>query len=148
VLGFSSNVAATLIKNKEAILKSFDDAGRLNAIKGLGFETWKRMAESCVASQSAKIDTVVTTDVHRLIRLANTLHGKTGFKVVKIAIDDLDAFDPLRDAVVLLADPVKVTLMKPVTITMKDETFQLAEGEQELPTFLAIFLVGRKEATI
>jgi hypothetical protein len=37
---------------------------------------------------------------------------------------------------------------KPVTITMKGETFQLTEGDQEVPLYLAVFLIGRKEATL
>jgi len=108
----------------------------------------RALRSTAVALSAGETDEPVTCDVKRLIRLPSSLHGKTGFKVVKIAIDDLDAFDPLRDAVVLPADPVKVTLVKPVTITMMDETFQLAEGEQEVPTFLAVFLIGRKDATI
>ena len=108
----------------------------------------RALRSTAVALSAGETDEPVTCDVKRLIRLPSSLHGKTGFKVVKIAIDGLDAFDPLRDAVVLPADPVKVTLVKPVTITMKDETFQLAEGEQEVPTFLAVFLIGRKDATI
>jgi DNA primase small subunit len=108
----------------------------------------RALRSTAVALSAGETDEPVTCDVKRLIRLPSSLHGKTGFKVVKIAIDDLDAFDPLKDAVVLPADPVKVTLIKPVEITMKDETFRLGEGEQEVPIFLAVFLIGRKDASV
>jgi DNA primase small subunit len=108
----------------------------------------RALRSTAVALSAGETDEPVTCDVKRLIRLPSSLHGKTGLKVVKIDIDELDAFDPLRDAVVLPADPVKVTVVKPVTVTMKDETFQLAEGEQEVPTFLAVFLIGRRDATM
>jgi DNA primase small subunit len=101
-----------------------------------------------VSLSAGETDEPVTCDVKRLIRLPSSLHGKTGFKVVKITVDDLDEFDPLRDAVVLPADPLKVTMVKPVKVTMKDEAYQLTEGGQEVPTFLAVFLIGRKEATL
>ena len=40
------------------------------------------------------IDKPVTKDVHRLIRLEGSLHGKTGLKTTKIRYIDLDRFDP------------------------------------------------------
>jgi DNA primase small subunit len=43
-------------------------------------------------------DAPVTTDIHRLIRLPGSLHGGTGFRVLPIVRDDLDRFDPFRDA--------------------------------------------------
>src|SRR5208282_3648789 len=43
-------------------------------------------------------DAPVTTDIHRLIRLPNSLHGGTGFRVVPLARDEITHFDPFRDA--------------------------------------------------
>ncbi len=108
----------------------------------------RALRSTAVSLSKGETDEPVTCDVKRLIRLPSSLHGKTGFKVVKIAIDDLDVFDPLHDAVVLPDDPIQVSLVKPVTVTMKGETFHLPEGQQEVPTFLAVFLIGRKEATL
>jgi hypothetical protein len=31
---------------------------------------------------------------------------------------------------------------------MNDQSFHLSEGKQEVPTYLAVFLIGRKEATL
>lgn len=108
----------------------------------------RALRSTAVSLSAGETDEPVTCDVKRLIRLPSSLHGKTGFKVVKIPIGDLDDFDPLRDAVVLPEDPIMVTVTKPVTITMKGETFQLTEGDQEVPLYLAVFLIGRKEATL
>lgn len=106
------------------------------------------LRSTAVSLSAGETDEPVTCDVKRLIRLPSSLHGKTGFKVVKIPVDGLDDFDPLRDAVVLPKDPIVVTVTKPLTITMKDETFHLSEGNQEVPVYLAVFLIGRKEATL
>ncbi|WP_243675341.1 hypothetical protein [Vulcanisaeta distributa] len=39
---------------------------------------------------STHIDEVVTMDVHRLIRLPNSLHGKTGLRVIRVSPSDLE----------------------------------------------------------
>lgn len=148
-LGLSSNVAATLIKNKESILKIFDDAGRLNTIKGLGFETWKRMAEFCAASWSAKIDTVVTTDVHRLIRLANTLHGKTAFKVAECPLSNIEDFDPFKAAVAFKKGTVLVFVSDSPEFKLGEETFGPYKKQKvELPTAAAMLLLCKGRAEV
>ncbi len=45
----------------------------------------KLLAEA-LKLQASEIDTVVTTDIHRLIRMPKTLHGKTGWQVQTIPI--------------------------------------------------------------
>ncbi len=106
------------------------------------------LRRTAVSLSAGETDEPVTCDVKRLIRLPSSLHGKTGLKVVKISVDDLKEFDPLRDAVVLSDDPVRITLHQPVSLDMNDQSFHLSEGEQEVPTYLAVFLIGRKEAVL
>jgi len=106
------------------------------------------LRKTAVSLSAGETDEPVTCDVKRLIRLPSSLHGKTGLKVVKITVDDLKEFDPLRDAVVLPDDPVHIAVHRPVSLEMNDQSFHLSEGEQEVPTYLAVFLIGRKEATL
>lgn len=106
------------------------------------------LRKTAVSLSAGETDEPVTCDVKRLIRLPYSLHGKTGFKVVRIEIDELKDFNPLRDAVIFEEDPVKVDLQQSVTIKMKDEAFTLKEGEQELPTFLAVYCIGNRKAII
>jgi DNA primase small subunit len=106
------------------------------------------VGRTAVSLSSGETDEPVTCDVKRLIRLPSSLHGKTGLKVVKITVDDLKEFDPLRDAVVLPDDPVRITLHQPVSLDMNNESYNLSEGEQEVPTYLAVFLIARKEAIL
>ena len=106
------------------------------------------LRKTAVSMGAGETDEPVTCDVKRLIRLPSSLHGKTGLKVTKITLDDLKAFDPLRDAVVSQDDSVKVELNQPVHMRMKEEEFNLKQGEQELPTYLAVFLIGKKLANI
>jgi DNA primase small subunit len=106
------------------------------------------LRKTAVSLGAGETDEPVTCDIKRLIRLPSSLHGKTGLKVVKITVDDLAEFDPLRDAVVFPDDPVRIMMHHPMMITMKDQDFSLTEGEQEVPFYLAVFLLGRKEADI
>lgn len=106
------------------------------------------LRKTAVSLSAGETDEPVTCDVKRLIRLPFSLHGKTGLKVVAIELDELSHFDPLQDAVVFEDDPVKVDLEQPVKMTMNKESFNLQEGVQEIPTFLAVFLVGSRQATI
>lgn len=51
-----------------------------------------------VQEAAGETDAPVTTDVHRLIRLPDSLHGGTGFRVVPLDRVALERFDPMRDA--------------------------------------------------
>jgi DNA primase small subunit len=106
------------------------------------------LRKTAVALSAGETDEPVTCDIKRLIRLPCSLHGKTGLMVKKIAIDDLPNFDPLTDAVVFEDDLVTVQLNTSLQIKMKNETFNLREGIHELPTYLAVFLIGRQQASI
>ncbi|MBN2066257.1 MAG: DNA primase catalytic subunit PriS [Candidatus Thermoplasmatota archaeon] len=106
------------------------------------------LRKTAVSMSAGETDEPVTCDIKRLIRLPGSLHGKTGFQVAKIPLDNLAAFDPLNDAVVCSDKPVSVDMSKPAEITIKNETFSLKPGGEEVPTYLAVFLIGRKMANI
>lgn len=63
--------------------------------------SWKKILSRIIDENSVKVDTVVTIDTHRLIRLPETLHGKSGFRVVQVDINRLEDFDPFKDATAL-----------------------------------------------
>jgi len=106
------------------------------------------LRKTAVSMSAGETDEPVTCDVKRLIRLPSSLHAKTGLTVTRTTLDDLGDFDPLRDAVVFSDDPVKVELNGSVHMKMNGEEFNLVAGEEELPTYLAVFLIGRKLANI
>jgi DNA primase small subunit len=61
--------------------------------------TWRTIFERAISKGAlpAEIDTVVTTDIHRLIRLPETLNGKTGLRAM--AVSNLNTFDPFVDPI-------------------------------------------------
>jgi len=123
--------------------------GRLDQSKTIRkFFLNSALRKTAVSMSAGETDEPVTCDVKRLIRLPGSLHGKTGFKVEKIKLDNLLEFDPLRDTVVLPDNLVKVEINQPFSIKIKNDEFNLKQGIQELPTYLAVFLFGRKKANI
>jgi DNA primase small subunit len=106
------------------------------------------LRKTAVSMSAGETDEPVTCDVKRLIRLPGSLHGKTGFMVKRIYLDKLNEFDPLADTIVLPDDPVKVELNQSLNIEMNGEEFNLEPKENEVPSYLAVFLIGRKIANV
>ncbi len=100
----------------------------------------------------AETDAPVTTDIHRLIRLPGSLHGGTGLRVVPLRRDEVDGFDPFRDAT--LAVPAEeptttVTFLEEVRYPFPGGGLHGVRGaDGELPTPQALFLVLRGEAAL
>jgi DNA primase small subunit len=95
-------------------------------------------------------DAPVTTDVHRLIRLPLSLHGGTGLRVVPVAYDRIEEFEPLHEAP--LADGhdggTPVRFASTVDYPWADGRLRGTEGEERsVPTPGALFLLLRGEAT-
>ena len=96
-------------------------------------------------------DAPVTTDIHRLIRLPGSLHGGTGFRVVRLAREEIDAFDPFRDALLAPIDGSRtpVRLVDAARYPFPGTEVAGSAGERlDLPTPVALFLVLRGEAEL
>ncbi len=106
----------------------------------------KPLIRKLAISLHSEADEPVTADIKRLIRLPGSLHGKTGLKVTEVRIDELEEFEPLRDAIVFSDEKVKIRMLKPFRIKMMEEEFDLKEGTASVPEYLAVFLVARKVA--
>ncbi len=148
-IGLTRNVAEAILKNKELILKNLSDTPPLSSVRGVGVETWRKIMEQVVKLQSAKIDTVVTTDVHRLIRLVGALHGKTGFKKVVLPVSAIDDFDPFKEGVAFKNGTLKVRVSDAPSFRIGDEAFGPYKNlEVELPTAAAVLLVCKNRAEV
>jgi len=123
--------------------------GRLDQSKTIRkFFLNNALRRTAVSMSAGETDEPVTCDVKRLIRLPLSLHAKTGLKVFRITIDKLRDFNPLKDAIVFTDNPVKVDLNYNINLKMNEEKFDLKIGENIIPTYLAIFLMGGKLANI
>lgn len=95
-----------------------------------------------IASQAARIDSSVTTDIHRVFRLAGTLHGTSG--MLKMRLDPSGNFDPTSDPVVLSDENIRVNVNFFPGFQMKGQTFGPYKSETALmPTYAAIGILTR-----
>ena len=131
------------------VLKDFDreDIFRKpvwSLFKGIGVSTWKSLVIKSV--EKAKIDTVVTTDVHRLIRMSGTLNGHTGLLAMKVPEEGIDEFDPFTQAVAFHGQ-MKVRVKESPEFRLAERYFGPYNNENvELPSAAAILLLCKHRA--
>jgi len=139
----------TLLEHREAILLSWSEKGPWGVIKNISSETWRKIAQYGVEKQSVKIDTVVTPDINRLIRLPNSLHGKTGLKKVEFPFASIEDFDPLKSAVAFKEGHVTVHVSEAPQFRVEDEFYGPFKGQTiELPTAAALMLLCKGVAKV
>jgi DNA primase small subunit len=145
-IGLKNNL---LLKNKEAVISRCINEGLWESVSGVSVQTWLKLAEYVRDLQSAKIDTVVTTDVHRLIRMNGTLHGKTGLKKVQFPAKNLYDFDPFTGAVAFKNGEVKVFVSDAPEFKLAGETLGPYKNEtKELPVAAAVMLICKGRAKV
>jgi DNA primase small subunit len=141
--GRASTLLEAFANNPTAV-----EAGNVEA-GGPGARTLvEALAHETVAAETAPIDEPVTTDVRRLIRLPGSLHGGSGLVVRRIDRADLDAFDPLVDAVPerFTRRSVRVDVTDPGTVELDGDSFTLDAGEHTVPECVGVFLMTRDRA--
>jgi hypothetical protein len=81
--------------------------------------------------------------------MANTLHGKTGFKKTKLSVAGIDNFDPFKDAVALRKGAVTVLVHSAPQFRIHDEIFgPYRNVKVELPTAAAVLLICKGKAEV
>ena len=108
-----------------------------------------KVARSYVAEtvdeENAAIDEPVTTDTNRLIRLPGTLHGGSGLCVQRLDRDELEAFDPLVDAVpqTFVGHDIAIEADREYTLELLGETLTVEPGVVSVPEYAGVFLMSR-----
>ncbi len=94
-------------------------------------------------------DKNVTTDLARLIRLPQSLHGSTSFVAKKIALRDLPSFNPFQHALAFsTTKPLKIRVLQSLELSFLPISMALAAGEHNMQEWLAIFLLSKKKAEL
>jgi DNA primase small subunit len=102
--------------------------------------TLQKLVSEAVSSQRALVDASVTTDIHRVFRLAGSLHGNTGMS--KMRAKSIDRFDPQEDPVVLSARPVSLEVSFYPRFRIKHRDFGPFKTERvELPAYAAVSIL-------
>lgn len=138
----STQINALKAWNREDLLrKQF-----WNSVKGVGLQTWKVLVSKAVERKSARIDSVVTTDIHRLIRMPGTLNGHTGLLAMKVPEERLDDFDPFTESLAFHGE-MKVKVKESPTFRLENEQFGPYHDETvALPSAAAMLLLCKHRA--
>jgi len=147
--GVEDRVAKKIDENLGRILKVWESGDGWGPLGGLaGPKTVEKILHRAKTFVAASIDTVVTTDIRRLIRLPDTLHGKTGLRVVAMPVPQLVSFEPLRDALAFTEGSLRVRTSEAPKIRVGEEFYGPFRDEVvELPMAVAMFLICRNKAS-
>jgi DNA primase small subunit len=147
--GFDARKLGLLTEKKDRLIERCLDEGYWAGVMGVGEGTWMRLAEYIREEKAAKIDTVVTTDIHRLIRMNGTLHGKTGLKKVEFPAKNLQDFDPFTGAVAFKKGKAKVLVFDAPEFKLSGVTLGPYKNQiVDLPTAAAVMLICKRRAEV
>lgn len=139
-------------------LKKEEEAAKLRSCMEDG--NWSKTTISDIVERLGKaaeglktdtinVDTGVTIDTKRLIRVPNTLHGSTGLAAKKL--DSLEGFDPYNDAAAFGDEPVGIKAL----LDLPEQEFlnrtmekMKKEEEKEVPKSYAMYLILKGAALI
>jgi len=86
----------------------------------------------------------VTIDIKRLIRLPGTLHGKTGFKVLKLSYNELESF-VISNAFVFDDESHIVVRSRKFPKRIANYVFSRNGGIEDVPLVIGIYLLGNSK---
>jgi DNA primase small subunit len=99
--------------------------------------------------QCIDVDTGVTIDTKRLIRVPNTLHGSTG--LIAKELPSLDKFEPYRDATAFGNEPTKIEALQeiPAQEFLSSTMEKMEKGKsKEVPLSYAMYLILKGAARL
>jgi len=96
-----------------------------------------------------EVDASVTFDLHRLIRLENSIHGDTGFVAKKIEDNLFPEFDPTIHALPFKKGETTIIPNDEIKIEFQNQSFRLEGGKRtEVPTNLALLILCKKRGKL
>ncbi|MHA1819913.1 MAG: DNA primase small subunit domain-containing protein [Promethearchaeota archaeon] len=149
----SPNAIKHLWDNRKYLLNNIINSNISWKIQNLGKTSWEKIFNVLKREVGCEIDVPVTIDIHRLIRLEGSIHGKTGFLVKKLTIDKLDDFDPFSDALIFSTSdddkiPIQITSEICPPIRIGDNVYGPFNKNEKLKVnkALAVFLASKNVA--
>lgn len=148
-VGLKRNIAEKIAQNKDKLIDDILKSGEWKSVRGIGPKTLTKMVEHIIQLKSAKIDTVVTTDIHRLIRLPESLNSKTGLRKTELKPNEIDNFDPFSKAVIFTKETVTVYVYDAPKFRIKDKEFGPYKNKKvELPMPAAMLIICKGKGEV
>jgi len=147
--GLKRKRAAEIVRQKGELLGTWKERVPGKILRVVGHDSWKKLLQQSITRQSVKIDSVVTTDVHRLIRLSNTIHGETGLKKVEFCVGEIERFDPLKSALAFTHGTISLEVAEAPQFRLRDTIYGPFKNQKvELPAAAAMFLLCKGVAGV
>jgi len=146
--GYTKKQSETIFENKDYVATQLS-SGRWSAIEKPDLLV-AEIAKTAGIGRNVSLDRAVTTDMSRLIRIPDTLHGDTGLVARTLTLSELSNFDPTTSA---LAFDMKKT-EKVIALDHYDFYFggssHVLEKEKlkEVPLAVAMLLLCKKKALL
>lgn len=148
MLGIDKKEARLLEKHKTDIILGIS-VGNWDKVKiSKKSQLWTNLIKGMTVRQSDSIDKNVTDDTHHLLRVPDTLHGDTGLVSKTIAsLKELSEFEPMRDAIAIKAEDIKVHVDFSYRLTIGNQEFGPYKNEDvKLPGYAGIYLILKRAA--
>ena len=140
----SSAKLSQLLKSKEELLKTINRGYLFPVGARTNKQFWTRVLEKIVEEKKCPIDRQTSVDMHKIIRVPETLHGTTGFVAKTIKLDELKKFNPHKEAIVFGDETISIFIKKAPKFSLNGETFGPFEEQKiELPLYAGIYLLGK-----
>lgn len=134
----------------ETMVERFEtlEAGSLEVASQYTKPLARQLLERTLIEESASIDEPVTTDINRLIRFPGSLHGGSGLVVTPIDRDEIEAFDPLVDAVsdTFKDHEIQIETDANKQVNLNGETHKIPAGHCSVRESVGMFLMTRGHA--
>lgn len=143
-----------LITHKNEILDAWDRKSLhsgypqfWDAFTAIDAKDWLKLSNTGVKGLASEVDTVVTTDTRRLIRLPLSLHGKTGLRVMNVPVNTLEKFDPLTEAIAINKGSLRIFVNEAHKFRIGNTVYGPYDHKRvELPSAAALYLLCKKAA--
>jgi len=139
--GWSGRVAKELFGSKSKRSKT------ITKVISDGQVAYQQKLEEMKNSIGVKIDSNVTSDIHRIFRLEGSLNSKSG--LAKLACDNIEKFNPYAEACLIGDEPVEISANSPIEFRLKNRRFGPYTNEKiSVPKYAAAYMLCKGIANL
>ena len=132
--GWSGRVAKELFGSKSKRSKS------ITKVISDGKVAYQQKLEAMKDSLGVKIDSNVTSDIHRIFRLEGSLNSKSS--LVKLVCEDIEKFNPYTEACLIDDQPTEILANSPIKFRLKNINFGPYDNEKiSVPKYAAVYMI-------
>lgn len=139
-----ANVGGVSLKGvkRRVYMRILEKAGSLEKLKATRKETVLKTLVNAVEELKVRIDPVVTVDMHRLMRMPESINSSSGMVKRRIWLEDLPSFKPLEEAIAFGDEETCLKVKIVPRFSLGDKTFgPFKDEEVELPAYAAVYIV-------